>query len=222
MPLVVIPLIIAPVQGDQAALHDASPTGCAVAPELPAAAHEPHRRRAGRRRAPGRARGARLRPLAGARTTWSRCRVVSDEEDQERHRARSGRSSGSTSRSRSSTRPYRELTRPVLRYIDELDARCEQRRHHGRSSRSSWCSHWWGNLLHNQSALLLKGRLLFRKGTVVTSVPVPPRVRPPTPANSPKDWTRSSPAPTFPVASLRWPSACAPAPTEHPKDWHSQ
>ena len=31
--------------------------------------------------------------------------------------------------------------------------------------------HWWGNLLHNQNALLLKGRLLFRKGTVVTSVP---------------------------------------------------
>ena len=30
---------------------------------------------------------------------------------------------------------------------------------------------WWGQLLHNQSALFLKGRLLFRKGTVVTSVP---------------------------------------------------
>ena len=31
--------------------------------------------------------------------------------------------------------------------------------------------HWWGHILHNQSALFLKGRLLFRKGTVVTSVP---------------------------------------------------
>jgi hypothetical protein len=31
--------------------------------------------------------------------------------------------------------------------------------------------HWWGHLLHNQSALLLKGRLLFRKGTVVISKP---------------------------------------------------
>ena len=30
---------------------------------------------------------------------------------------------------------------------------------------------WWAHLLHNQSALLLKGRLLFRQGTVVTSVP---------------------------------------------------
>ena len=66
--------------------------------------------------------------------------------------------------------PYRELTRPILRYVDELDAR--------------WdndivtvlipefvVDHWWGHLLHNQTALLLKGRLLFRKGTVVTSIP---------------------------------------------------
>ena len=29
----------------------------------------------------------------------------------------------------------------------------------------------FGQLLHNQSALFLKGRLLFRKNTVVTSVP---------------------------------------------------
>jgi len=66
--------------------------------------------------------------------------------------------------------PYREVTRPILRYIDEIDAR--------------WdndivtvlipefvVDHWWGHLLHNQTALLLKGRLLFRKGTVVTSIP---------------------------------------------------
>ena len=66
--------------------------------------------------------------------------------------------------------PYRELSRPVLQYIDELDAKRENdivtvvipefvvRK-------------WWEQLLHNQSALFLKGRLLFRKGTVVTSVP---------------------------------------------------
>jgi amino acid transporter len=66
--------------------------------------------------------------------------------------------------------PYRELTRPILRYIDELDTR--------------WdndivtvlipefvVDHWWGQLLHNQTALMLKGRLLFRRGTVVTSIP---------------------------------------------------
>jgi hypothetical protein len=31
--------------------------------------------------------------------------------------------------------------------------------------------HWWENLLHNQSALRLKGRLLFTPGVMVTSVP---------------------------------------------------
>ena len=30
---------------------------------------------------------------------------------------------------------------------------------------------WWEQLLHNQSALMLKGRLLFRRNTVVVSVP---------------------------------------------------
>ena len=30
---------------------------------------------------------------------------------------------------------------------------------------------WWAHVLHNQSALVLKARLLFRKGTVVTSLP---------------------------------------------------
>jgi hypothetical protein len=35
--------------------------------------------------------------------------------------------------------------------------------------------HWWEELLHNQIALSLKGRLLFRPGTVVTSVPYRPR-----------------------------------------------
>jgi hypothetical protein len=66
--------------------------------------------------------------------------------------------------------PYRELTKPVMRYVDELDARYD----------NDFITvvipefvvhHWWEHLLHNQSALILKGRLLFRKGTVVTSVP---------------------------------------------------
>jgi len=66
--------------------------------------------------------------------------------------------------------PYRALTAPVLQYIEELDDR--------------WnydvitviipefvVHHWWDHLLHNQSAFMLKARLLFREGTVVTSVP---------------------------------------------------
>jgi amino acid transporter len=66
--------------------------------------------------------------------------------------------------------PYRELSRPILAFIDEIDHRWDNdivtvlipefvvRR-------------WWEQLLHNQTALFLKGRLLFRQGVVVTSVP---------------------------------------------------
>jgi hypothetical protein len=66
--------------------------------------------------------------------------------------------------------PYRELARPVLRYVDELDA---QRDNDVVTIviPEFVVGSWWGQLLHNQSALLLKGRLLFRKNTVVTSVP---------------------------------------------------
>jgi amino acid transporter len=35
-------------------------------------------------------------------------------------------------------------------------------------------NHWWEEILHNQTELSLKGRLLFRPGTVVTSVPYRP------------------------------------------------
>jgi hypothetical protein len=66
--------------------------------------------------------------------------------------------------------PYRELTRPILRYVDELDARWENDVITVLLPEFV-VRHWWGNILHNQTALLLKGRLLFRKGTVVTSLP---------------------------------------------------
>ena len=95
--------------------------------------------------------------------------VVSDEEDQERLERQWDEYSLDVPLEFVYS-PYRELARPVMTFIDELDARFENdiitvvlpefvvR-------------HWWGNVLHNQNALLLKGRLLFRKGTVVTSVP---------------------------------------------------
>jgi amino acid transporter len=66
--------------------------------------------------------------------------------------------------------PYREFTRPILRYIDEIDVRYDNDIVTVLIPEFV-VKHWWGHLLHNQSALLLKGRLLFRKGTVVTSVP---------------------------------------------------
>ena len=66
--------------------------------------------------------------------------------------------------------PYRELTRPLLRHIHRL------------SKENSddiitvvlpefIPARWWQHFLHNQSSLLLKGSLLFRKGVIVTSVP---------------------------------------------------
>ena len=66
--------------------------------------------------------------------------------------------------------PYRSLVRPLLQYIEEIDAR--------------WDNDlvtivlpefvpakWWHHLLHNQTSLLIKGALLFRENKVVTSVP---------------------------------------------------
>jgi amino acid transporter len=66
--------------------------------------------------------------------------------------------------------PYRELTRPVLRFVDELEARYDNDIITVLIPEFV-VSHWWQHVLHNQSALILKGRLLFRKGLVVTSVP---------------------------------------------------
>lgn len=66
--------------------------------------------------------------------------------------------------------PYRELTRPLLRYIERL-------RRKGSDNFVTVVlpefipARWWQQLLHNQSSLLLKGSLLFKKSVVVVSVP---------------------------------------------------
>jgi len=66
--------------------------------------------------------------------------------------------------------PYREITRPILDYVKSI-----------RSDSPNdlitvfvpeyVVGHWWEQLLHNQSALRLKGRLLFTPNVMVTSVP---------------------------------------------------
>ncbi|MCQ8193643.1 APC family permease [Streptomyces rugosispiralis] len=66
--------------------------------------------------------------------------------------------------------PYREITRPVIDYVKSL------RRESPRDVVSVFIpeyvvGHWYEHLLHNQSALRLKGRLLFTPGVMVTSVP---------------------------------------------------
>jgi amino acid transporter len=66
--------------------------------------------------------------------------------------------------------PYREITRPVLEYIKRISKE---------STRTVVTvfipeyvvGHWWEQVLHNQSALRLKGRLLFMPNVMVTSVP---------------------------------------------------
>ncbi|WP_268823850.1 APC family permease [Yinghuangia soli] len=66
--------------------------------------------------------------------------------------------------------PYREFTHPLLRYIRE---------HREANPRDVVTvvipeyvpGRWWEQILHNQSALRLKTRLLFMPGVMVTSVP---------------------------------------------------
>jgi amino acid transporter len=95
--------------------------------------------------------------------------VVSDEEEQERIQA-AWEAHGIDTPLDIAYSPYRDLSRTILKFIDEIDARWDNdivtvlipefvvRR-------------WWEHILHNQTALFLKGRLLFREGVVVTSVP---------------------------------------------------
>ncbi|MFC9327613.1 APC family permease [Kitasatospora sp. NPDC057015] len=66
--------------------------------------------------------------------------------------------------------PFREITRPVVGYVRE------QRRAHPHEAVAVFIpeyvvGHWWEQLLHNQSALWLKSRLLFTPGVMVISVP---------------------------------------------------
>ncbi|MFE6842954.1 APC family permease [Streptomyces sp. NPDC057686] len=66
--------------------------------------------------------------------------------------------------------PYREITRPVVEYVKGL------RTENPRDAVSVYIpeyvvGRWYEHLLHNQSALRLKGRLLFTPGVMVTSVP---------------------------------------------------
>ena len=61
--------------------------------------------------------------------------VVSDEEEQERDRAGVERAASIDIPLEIVHSPYRELTRPVLRFIDELDARYDEQHHHGRPPR---------------------------------------------------------------------------------------
>jgi amino acid transporter len=66
--------------------------------------------------------------------------------------------------------PYREVLRPIVDYVRGI------RRESPRDIVVVYIpeyvvGHWWEQLLHNQTALRLKARLLFTPGVMVTSVP---------------------------------------------------
>jgi len=66
--------------------------------------------------------------------------------------------------------PYREITRPIVDYVKRL--RTENPNDIVTVYIPEYVlGHWWEQLLHNQSALRLKGRLLFQRRVVVASVP---------------------------------------------------
>jgi amino acid transporter len=66
--------------------------------------------------------------------------------------------------------PYRSLVQPLLDYIDKV----EEKRDDDIVTvvlPEFVPNKWWQHALHNQSALLIKAALLFKKNKVVTSVP---------------------------------------------------
>jgi hypothetical protein len=66
--------------------------------------------------------------------------------------------------------PYRSLIRPLTRHIERI--RKQQNNDMLTVVLPEFVTaRWWHQLLHNQSSLLLKGSLLFKKGVIVTSVP---------------------------------------------------
>ena len=66
--------------------------------------------------------------------------------------------------------PYRSVLGPLFEYLGRIKARDP----HGMITiviPEFVPRHWWQHVLHNQTALLVKGALLFRQGIVVVDVP---------------------------------------------------
>jgi len=67
--------------------------------------------------------------------------------------------------------PYRSVVNPIHDYLDRLD---RERQPHDMITvvlPQFIPTNWWSNLLHNQTAMVLRLSLIFRRGTVVTDVP---------------------------------------------------
>jgi amino acid transporter len=68
------------------------------------------------------------------------------------------------------TSPYRSLLGPIVDYIDHVQRR-DPERIVTIILPEFVPARWWQQILHNQTALLIKGSLLFRRNVVVTDVP---------------------------------------------------
>lgn len=66
--------------------------------------------------------------------------------------------------------PYRDLTSVVLGYLDQIE-RTWDYDYLAVIIPEAVVPHWWQGILHNQSALALKLRLLTRRNTIVINVP---------------------------------------------------
>ena len=67
--------------------------------------------------------------------------------------------------------PYRSIIGPLMNYVNKID---DIRRHDEMVTivlPQFVAAPWWANLLHNQTALLIRMACLFRSNTVVTDVP---------------------------------------------------
>ena len=67
--------------------------------------------------------------------------------------------------------PYRSLLRPFLDYIDSLLLTGGPNYYVTIILPEFVPARWWQHLLHNQTALLIKGAMLFRKRVIVADVP---------------------------------------------------
>jgi hypothetical protein len=66
--------------------------------------------------------------------------------------------------------PYRSFLRPLLDYVGQIQARGDEQMV-TIVLPEFLPRHWWQHILHNQTALLVKGALLYRKNLVVADVP---------------------------------------------------
>jgi amino acid transporter len=67
--------------------------------------------------------------------------------------------------------PYRSLLGPLMEYIEQLQRQGGDNHVVTVVLPEFIPARWWQQILHNQTALLIKGQLLFRRNVVVTDVP---------------------------------------------------